>query len=212
MIVDQADDVAARAAARARREQRHAVVVDHPTWVDARPAAVADTAPAAVSVVPTPTPGLAGLWPTPPSGTPRTARRVLPAEPTAPKTARDFAHATLKEWELGGPADDVAVTISELVTNALRHGLRDMPQPMPAHPIQLVLLGHPRRLVVVVTDPGGSPPEPVAQEPSRFGEGGRGLLVVSAVSDSWGWAPLGTGGKAVWAAFDLRLRRAVPAS
>jgi hypothetical protein len=51
-------------------------------------------------------------------------------------------------------------------------------------------------------------PEPVEPDPDRFGEGGRGLVVVGAVSDAWGWAPLGTGGKAVWAAFDMRIRSA----
>jgi hypothetical protein len=95
--------------------------------------------------------------------------------------------------------------VSELVTNALRHGLEGLPQPLPLCPIQLVLIGHPRRLVVSVTDPGGRTPEPVPSDPDRFVEGGRGLLVVGAISDAWGGARLATGGKAVWAAFDLRV-------
>uniref|UniRef100_UPI0010413805 ATP-binding protein n=1 Tax=Actinomadura roseirufa TaxID=2094049 RepID=UPI0010413805 len=154
-------------------------------------------------------PGLAGLWPTPHSGTPRTARRVLPADIGAPKAAREFTQATLREWGVSGAAgrdvEDVVIAVSELVTNALRHGMEGLPQPLPLCPIQLVLLGHPRRLVAVVTDPGGRVPEPAAADLDRFGEGGRGLVVVGAVSDAWGWARLATGGKAVWTAFDLRV-------
>ncbi|NVI86546.1 ATP-binding protein [Actinomadura sp. BRA 177] len=150
-------------------------------------------------------PGLAGLWPAPHAGTPRTARRVLPAEITSPRAAREFVQATLDDWGLGGDAGDVVVAVSELVTNALRHGLEGLPQPLPLCPIQVVLVGHPRRLVVSVTDPSGRAPEPAPTEPDRFVEGGRGLVVVGAISDAWGWARLATGGKAVWAAFDLRV-------
>ncbi|MFC7728861.1 ATP-binding protein [Actinomadura keratinilytica] len=139
-----------------------------------------------------------------PSGRPRTARRVLPADAASPKAAREFARATLEEWGLADAVEDVLVAVSELVTNALRHGLTDLLRPAPPCPIQVVLLGHPRRLVVVVTDPGTQVPEQAEPDPDRFGEAGRGLVVVGAVSDAWGWAPLTTGGKAVWAAFDLR--------
>ncbi|XRQ02316.1 hypothetical protein ACN3XK_37560, partial [Actinomadura welshii] len=51
---------------------------------------------------------------------------------------------------------------------------------------------------------------PLRTHPDRFVEGGRGLLVVGAVSDAWGWARLATGGKAVWAAFDLRVSSPSP--
>lgn len=203
MTVDQAEDVAATAAMGDRRP-RHAASA-HAPWPDAPPR------PHHPVSAPLAAPGLAGLWPTPHSGTPRTARRVLPAEITAPKTARDFAQATLREWDVAGDDEDVVVAVSELVTNALRHGMEGLPQPLPLCPIQVVLLGHPRRLVVVVTDPGPRIPEPVSADPDRFAESGRGLLVVGAVSASWGWARLATGGKAVWAAFDLRVRRPEPA-
>ncbi|GAA2152392.1 ATP-binding protein [Actinomadura napierensis] len=198
MTVDQADDVAAHAAM-GGRGPRHAV---HAPWPDAPQAAARPNAPANA---PEPAPGLAGLWPAAHAGTPRTARKVLPAEITAPRTAREFTQATLRDWGLTEDAEDVVVAISELVTNALRHGLEGLPQPLPLCPIQVVLVGHPRRLVVTVTDPGARAPEPLPNDPDRFVEGGRGLLVVSGVSDAWGWARLSTGGKAVWASFDLRV-------
>lgn len=204
MTVDQADDVAAPAAMGGRRTRHTAAV--HAPWPDAAPMPPAPNAPANPHPsAPVAVPGLAGLWPAPHGGTPRTARRVLPAEITAPRAAREFTQATLDEWGAGGDAGDVVVAVSELVTNALRHGLEGLPQPLPLCPIQLVLVGHPRRLVVTVTDPSGRAPEPVPADPDRFVEGGRGLVVVGAISDAWGWARLATGGKAVWAAFDLRI-------
>ena|SRR5437868_1270918 len=209
MTVDQADDVAAPAAFGGRRS-RHAAAV-HTTWPDSSLHTPARTHTPVAAPARVPAPGLPGLWPTPHEGTPRTARRVLPAEMSAPRAARDFVQATLREWAVSGNSEDVVIAVSELVTNALRHGMEGLPQPLPLCPIQVVLLGHPRRLVAVVTDPGRHHPEPIAPEPDRFGEGGRGLLVVGAVSDTWGWARLATGGKAVWTAFNLRVSPPEPA-
>ncbi|MEV3926743.1 ATP-binding protein [Actinomadura coerulea] len=202
MTVDQADDVAAPASMGNGRP-RHFSAVRTP-WPDAPPMTLGPNVPGEAARAPAPAPGLAGLWPAPHAGTPHTARRVLPAEITAPRSAREFTQVTLDAWGLAGDAGDVVVAVSELVTNALRHGLEGLSQPLPLCPIQLVLIGHPRRLVVSVTDPGARAPEPVPTEPDHCAEGGRGLVVVGAVSDSWGWARLATGGKAVWAAFDLR--------
>lgn len=203
MTVDQADEVAAPAAMGGGRP-RHAATL-HP-WPDSPPAPNGPNGPAnGPATVPVVAPGLAGLWPAPHAGTPRMARRVFPAEITTPRSAREFTEATLGGWDLTGGVEDVVITVSELATNALRHGMEGLPQPLPLFPIQLVLIGHPRRLVVSVTDPGGGAPEALPSDPDRFIEGGRGLLVVGAVSDAWGWARLATGAKAVWAAFDLRV-------
>jgi anti-sigma regulatory factor (Ser/Thr protein kinase) len=147
-----------------------------------------------------------GHWPTPPSGSPRTARIVLRTEAGSPRAARDFTERTLGDWELPDPADDVTLVVSELVTNAVRYGLDGLPPAAQLCPVQLALFGHPRRLVVVVTDPSDHIPRAAEPCADRFGENGRGLLVVQALSSAWGWAPLPSGGKAVWAAFDLRRR------
>ena len=133
------------------------------------------------------------------------ARRAFPAEITTPRSAREFTQATLEDWGLRDDVGDVLIAVSELATNAIKHGMEGLPRPLPLCPVQLVLIGHPRRLVVSVTDPCAKPPEPVPSEPGRAVEGGRGLLVVGAISDAWGWARLATGGKAVWAAFGLRV-------
>ncbi|WP_083733910.1 ATP-binding protein [Actinomadura sp. CNU-125] len=219
MTVDQADDVAAHAARHgalhgaAEGLRPRNAAAGHSTWPDAPAPAHVPADGRAVPGVPAPEPGLAGRWPTPhaASRAPR-AGSCGPRSPR-PRTAREFTSATLREWGLDGDAadaGDIVVTVSELVTNALRHGLEGLPQPLPRQPIQLVLIGHRRRLVVAVTDPSGRAPEPAAVDPDRFVEGGRGLLVVGAVSDAWGWAPLATGGKSVWAAFARRVSPPAP--
>jgi hypothetical protein len=49
----------------------------------------------------------------------------------------------------------------------------------------------------VVTDPSDS--APALKQPGETGESGRGLHVVHALSDHWGWTRLSEHGKAVWA-------------
>ena len=147
----------------------------------------------------------AGQWPAPSctAAGPELARCVLRGEASSPKVARDFAHRSLLSWSLAPLVEDAEMVVSELVTNAVRHGLPGMRTVVPA--LQLVLLKHERRLVVVVTDPGDK--VPAVSERCDFDETGRGLRIVAALSGAWGWAPLVTGGKAVWAAFDLPAAR-----
>jgi len=143
----------------------------------------------------------AGQWPAPSCNGvgPELARCVLRGDPCSPKTARDFTHRSLLSWSLEALAEDTEMVVSELVTNAVRHGLTGQRAIIPM--LQLVLLKHERRLVAVVTDPGDR--VPALSKRGDFAETGRGLRIVAALSGSWGWAPLVTGGKAVWAAFDL---------
>ncbi|WP_018657853.1 ATP-binding protein [Actinomadura flavalba] len=194
MIVDQAHAVALPVADVPRR--RHRPDADH---VEAAPRPAAPAAPAWTE--PVAASGLRGFWPTPHDGTPDTARLVLAGDAAAPGAARAFTTATLAGWGLEATRDDTVMAVSELVTNAVQHGLRDL-APGTAGRLQLVLLRHARRLVTVVTDPSAANPKP-NRTGGDFPEGGRGLLVVGAVSEAWGWAPLGSGGKAVWAAFGL---------
>ena len=44
---------------------------------------------------------------------------------------------------------------------------------------------------------------PVAVQADELAESGRGLQVVSVLSDAWGWNPRAGGGKLVWALFRL---------
>ncbi|MCA0330134.1 MAG: ATP-binding protein [Actinobacteria bacterium] len=84
--------------------------------------------------------------------------------------------------------DDVVLVAGELVANAVEHGGG-------AH--RLRVTGTPRGVLVEVRDPAeqGPRPQPVSLESER----GRGLSIVGALSDEWGWRPEPPDGKAVWA-------------
>lgn len=133
---------------------------------------------------------------------------ALPPRFDAVKTARDFTHETLQRWQLDTEFDSVALVVSELVTNALRHGL-GAPDPLPEPaPVRLDLIRWAARLVCAVRDPSGRPPT-VTNSCGDYvdftAESGRGLCLVDSFSDGWGWHPL-TGlmhGKVVWALFRL---------
>ncbi|HWM39926.1 MAG TPA: ATP-binding protein, partial [Streptomyces sp.] len=135
---------------------------------------------------------------------------ALPPRFDAVKSARDFTRETLQRWRLEGEFDTVALVVSELVTNALRHGLPSLAtSPDLTSPVRLDLMRWAARLVCAVRDPSGAPPETTADSCTEFvdftAESGRGLCLVESFSDGWGWHPL-TGmmrGKVVWALFRI---------
>ncbi|MER6996547.1 ATP-binding protein [Streptomyces sp. NPDC000410] len=144
-----------------------------------------------------------GLPPIDPAAVSSSASCALPARYEAVRGARKFTSRTLTQWELSDRFDDVALVVSELVTNALRHALpADTPREQePA--VRLHLMRWTSRLVCAVRDP--SQESPVEGEAEDSAESGRGLFLVDSFSDSWGWHPL-TGpltGKVVWAMFRL---------
>ena len=125
--------------------------------------------------------------------------------PGSARAARDFTGAVLCTWGLPGVVPDARLVVSELVTNALRHGLADVRLPAPgAHrppPIRLRLLRHAAGLRCEVTDPSDIMPACLA--PDDDAELGRGLCLIAALSHQWGAAPLPAGGKCVWADLPL---------
>ncbi|MFF6948792.1 ATP-binding protein [Streptomyces iakyrus] len=147
-----------------------------------------------------------GLPPLDPAAVSDAASCALPARYEAVREARQFTRRTLDQWDMGDRFDDVCLVVSELVTNALRHGL-------PANgacvngrepPVRLHLMRWTERLVCAVRDP--SHDSPVTRETDDFSaESGRGLFLVDSFSDSWGWHPLAGAldGKVVWALFRL---------
>lgn len=114
----------------------------------------------------------------------------LPAEPRSVSRARELARDQLAGWELGDLADTTELLVSELVTNALRHGQGE---------IRLRLLLD-RTLVCEVWDAGLV--QPRRRRARATDEGGRGLQLVGLLSAGWGSrrTPLG---KTVW--FELPL-------
>jgi PAS domain-containing protein/anti-sigma regulatory factor (Ser/Thr protein kinase) len=107
--------------------------------------------------------------------------------PDAVMHARRFTARTLRDWKITEVADVVLLVVSELVTNALKHTKGE---------VRLDFTLGPDRLRVAVTDSSPrAPAKPVIVDWESTG--GRGILLVEAVSASWGSVPLG-GGKQVW--------------
>ena len=116
-------------------------------------------------------------------------------------TTRAFVRRTVRAWRIDGLADDLALVVTELVTNALRHGLSSRGSAS----VDVALYGTDKRLMCAVSDP--SDEVPVRMTPDLARSSGRGLQIVEALSMYWGWTALprdnGTGGKSVWAVFTL---------
>ncbi|UNM16486.1 ATP-binding protein [Streptomyces formicae] len=116
--------------------------------------------------------------------------------------ARRFVTITLNGWELEPLVPDMALIVSELVTNAVRHGLTTEAQEAAAeYPLWLGLVRQPGHVVCSVTDPSPEPPRP--RSAADTAPDGRGLALIGALSDSWSWSPMEPRGKTVWASLAL---------
>ncbi|MFI2033151.1 ATP-binding protein [Streptomyces bottropensis] len=147
-----------------------------------------------------------GLPPLDPATVSDAASCALPPRYEAVREARQFTRGMLGQWKLDDRFDDVCLVVSELVTNALRHGLPsgNGSRPDQDPPVRLHLMRWTERLVCAVRDP--SHDSPVAGDSEDFSaESGRGLFLVDSFADSWGWHPLGgaLNGKVVWALFQV---------
>ena len=108
----------------------------------------------------------------------------------------------MHRWGEAERSQDIAIVVSELLTNALRHTRPGSADGRPRRPIRLGLLQLSPCLLCAVADP--SPAAPVPRSPATLGETGRGLHIVCALSDRWGYTTSGTG-KVVWAMFTAPL-------
>jgi serine phosphatase RsbU (regulator of sigma subunit)/anti-sigma regulatory factor (Ser/Thr protein kinase) len=115
---------------------------------------------------------------------------VLPSDQTAARIARHMAARQLTEWGLGGLEDATKLIVSELVTNAVRHG---------SGQITLRLIRH-QVLTCQVFDTSACPPRLLSAR--THDENGRGLFLVAQLSRRWGFRTV-SGGKVVWAEADL---------
>ena len=113
---------------------------------------------------------------------------------TAPGCARSWTREILWEWRLAHLADAAEVVVSELVTNSVTASTG-----LDRSAIRLILTLDRGELGILVRD--GSPGAPQPRHPGEEEAGGRGLLLVEALSDRFGWYPVSEGGpgKVVWA-------------
>ena len=126
---------------------------------------------------------------------PRRGRRVGPC-------GAGLHRRTLHRWSAAERCQDIAIVVSELLTNAVRHAVPGSGDVRPRRPVRLGLLQLRPCVLCAVADP--STAAPVPRLPGSLGETGRGLHIVCALSDEWGYTTSGTG-KVVWAMFTARL-------
>jgi two-component sensor histidine kinase len=117
------------------------------------------------------------------------------------KLARDFTRDTLRGWQLDSVVHEAVIIASELVTNAIRHGVSLAAGNPGQTGVELTWQRHASRLICVVTDQSAKPPVLASAGPDA--ESGRGLQVVQALAAGWGWMMLGAQEKVVWAALLL---------
>lgn len=125
----------------------------------------------------------------------------LDGHPRNAPQARHFVAATLNGWALHTLVPDAAVVVSELVTNAVQHALDPVSPDDGDYPVWLGIFLHPGDLVCAVTDPSSNPPCP--RDADACAVGGRGLKLISALSDTWSWSLTPPRGKTVWATLPL---------
>ncbi|MFE2102054.1 ATP-binding protein, partial [Streptomyces sp. NPDC059468] len=107
--------------------------------------------------------------------------------PDAVMHARRFTSRTLRRWHIEQVADSVLLVVSELVTNALVHTQGTVR-------VDLTLRGDRVRVCVSDSSPR-APAKPVIVDWESTG--GRGLMLVEAMSESFGSMPVASG-KQVW--------------
>jgi anti-sigma regulatory factor (Ser/Thr protein kinase) len=118
----------------------------------------------------------------------------LGALPGAVPCARLHARQVLWEWGLSQFSENAEMLVAELMTNAIQASL----SAERILPVRLRLSSDQSRLLIQVQDTNRYPPAPAGS--AGDDEGGRGLLIVDAISTKWGWdTKEDHSGKTVWA-------------
>jgi anti-sigma regulatory factor (Ser/Thr protein kinase) len=149
--------------------------------------------------------------PPPPSAADPIAELRLAALPSAVSNARRFARHQLRVWGLDELVPDVAILVSELVTNSTEAtGTTTSPtsytqlydQRLATVLLRLRITNG--DLYIEVWDTSTAPP--VRGAADALDEHGRGLQLVAALSEEWNWYPSRIGGKITW----CRVRATAP--
>ncbi|MEU7056180.1 ATP-binding protein [Streptomyces sp. NPDC046197] len=122
----------------------------------------------------------------------RTWRLRFTPTPRNVVEARHGARCVLRSWAVPADArESVELVLSELATNAVRHGR------VPGRHFEVAMTYDGEKAVEVeVSD--ACPQRPVPADPDPEGTSGRGLLLVAALAHSWEIRDRGVG-KTVWA-------------
>lgn len=128
---------------------------------------------------------------------------AIAALPTATPCARLHAKSIALEWGLNKLVDTVELVVAELVANAVHASQDSDGRPMYTDEhglacIHLRLSTDGAAQLVEVWDENFA--LPVLTEPKADDESGRGLMLVDALAERWGWnLPPSGRGKVVWA-------------
>jgi hypothetical protein len=106
--------------------------------------------------------------------------------------ARGFVAGHLIDHGLAHLVDDVVLVVSELATNALVHA---------RSPFLVTLAAVDEMVLLEVRDATHTAPTRVAAR--TLDTSGRGMAIVQTLSRDWGVSAPGSGGKSVWAQFDV---------
>jgi anti-sigma regulatory factor (Ser/Thr protein kinase) len=108
----------------------------------------------------------------------------------APRLARAFVAENLQRWHLDDMIETASLVVSEVVTNAVIHARSDA---------ELLLERTPAALRISVVDHGDGLSK---RQGTAGSHGGRGLLIVEALSSRWGTEPTDDGNR-VWAELSI---------
>ena len=118
--------------------------------------------------------------------------------PRSARAARRLTRRTLCAWGMNPLIEDAEIIVGELVANAVTHAVPAAAnRELVREDLGLRLLNRTSEVICAVLDPSDA--APVLKFPESPEETGRGLQMVEALSDVWGWSPMAGRGKAVWA-------------
>jgi anti-sigma regulatory factor (Ser/Thr protein kinase) len=112
---------------------------------------------------------------------------TITADPEQVGAARRFVAEALGDHP---DATTAALLTSELVTNSILHG--------PGGPVTVSVASSPGGSARVEVTDGGGQSVPHTRTGDNYDEQGRGLLLVSAMSDRWGYHPADSEGLTTW--------------
>jgi anti-sigma regulatory factor (Ser/Thr protein kinase) len=113
----------------------------------------------------------------------------LPSEPASVSAARRFVTRLVPVWLSADGRDRLLLAVSEAVSNAVR---------VSGDVVTLRMLRQRPVVRVEVDDDDPAPADLTPRSPDWDAEGGRGLLLVEAVTDDWGVISHPDDGKTVW--------------
>ncbi|MEU7421786.1 ATP-binding protein [Streptomyces antibioticus] len=116
-------------------------------------------------------------------------RMTLTIGEHTPRHIRRIVRAFLTDWNMEHLTEAAELAATELTTNVFRH--------VPDRRCTFLLRKQRNGVRLEVTDAYTQLPAKPAESPPDA-EGGRGLLLLTAMTDKWGVKPTPTGGKRVW--------------